>query len=78
MLFRSIVRTARNEIVHLHFANPTGRRWPHAASEDPEYRRFFSLVKEIGYKGGLSIEGNGTFEEDADASLRFFREMLAG
>ncbi|MSV36216.1 MAG: sugar phosphate isomerase/epimerase [Bryobacterales bacterium] len=73
-----IVRTARNEIVHLHFANPTGRRWPHEASEDSEYKRFFSLVKEIGYKGGLSIEGNGTFEEDADASLRFFRQMLAG
>jgi D-psicose/D-tagatose/L-ribulose 3-epimerase len=73
-----IVRTARDTIVHLHFANPTGRRWPHSASEDSEYRRFFSLVKETGYKGGLSIEGNGTFEEDADASLRFFREMLAG
>jgi D-psicose/D-tagatose/L-ribulose 3-epimerase len=73
-----IVRTARNSIVHLHFANPTGRRWPHEASEDSEYKRFFSLVKEIGYKGGLSIEGNGTFEEDADASLRFFRAMLAG
>jgi sugar phosphate isomerase/epimerase len=72
-----IVRTARNAIVHLHFANPTGRRWPHEASEDSEYKRFFSLVKEIGYKGGLSIEGNGTFEEDADASLRFFRQMLA-
>lgn len=73
-----IVRTARDSIVHLHFANPTGRRWPHEASEDSEYKRFFSLVKEIGYKGGLSIEGNGTFEEDADASLRFFRQMLAG
>ena len=72
-----IVRTARDKIVHLHFANPTGRRWPHSASEDSEYRRFFSLVKETGYKGGLSIEGNGTFEADADASLRFFREMLA-
>ena len=72
-----IVRTARHEIVHLHFANPTGRRWPHDASEDPVYRRFFALVKEIGYQGGLSIEGNGSFEADADASLRFFREMLS-
>lgn len=71
-----IVRTARDKIVHLHFANPTGRRWPHSAAEDSEYRRFFSLVKQIDYKGGLSIEGNGAFEADADASLRFFREML--
>jgi hypothetical protein len=35
------------------------------------------LVKEIGYQAGLSIEGNGTFEEDGAASLQFFREMLA-
>ena len=71
-----IVRQAQKEIVHLHFANPMGRRWPHNASEDAVYQRFFSLVKQIGYQGGLSIEGNGAFEEDAEASLRFFREML--
>jgi sugar phosphate isomerase/epimerase len=72
-----IIRLAQKEIVHLHFANPAGRRWPHSASEDPLYARFFSLVKEIGYQGGLSIEGNGTFEDDASASLHFFRDMLA-
>ena len=72
-----ILRLAQKEIAHLHFANPAGRRWPHSASEDSVYARFFSLVKEIGYQGGLSIEGNGTFEDDAEASLRFFREMLA-
>jgi len=73
-----IIRLAQKEIVHLHFANPEGRRWPHSASEDPQYSRFFSLIKEIGYQGGLSIEGNGTFENDAAASLAFFKEMLAG
>ncbi|MEO8052467.1 MAG: sugar phosphate isomerase/epimerase family protein [Acidobacteriota bacterium] len=71
-----IIRLAKAEIVHLHFANPAGRRWPHSASEDALYPRFFSLIKEIGYQGGLSIEGNGTFEDDAEASLHFFREML--
>ena len=72
-----ILRVAQRDIVHLHFANPTGRRWPRSASEDPQYQRFFSLVKEIGYQGGLSLEGNGTFEEDGAASLQFFKEMLA-
>lgn len=72
-----ILRIAQKDIVHLHFANPMGRRWPHSAGEDPQYRRFFSLVKDIGYQGGLSLEGNGTFEEDGAASLQFFREMLA-
>jgi D-psicose/D-tagatose/L-ribulose 3-epimerase len=72
-----ILRVAQRDIVHLHFANPTGRRWPRSASEDPQYQHFFSLVKEIGYQGGLSLEGNGTFEEDGAASLQFFKEMLA-
>jgi D-psicose/D-tagatose/L-ribulose 3-epimerase len=71
-----IVRTAREHIVHMHFANPTGRRWPKLASEDAEYSRFFRIVKEVGYSGGLSIEGNGKFEGDADASLKFFHDEL--
>jgi sugar phosphate isomerase/epimerase len=71
-----IIRVAQKDIVHLHFANPAGRRWPRSADEDPQYRRFFSLVKEIGYKGGLSLEGNGTFEDDGAASLQFFKDML--
>ena len=71
-----ILRVAQKDIVHLHFANPMGRRWPRSSGEDPQYRHFFSLVKEIGYQGGLSLEGNGTFEEDGAASLQFFREML--
>ena len=71
-----IVRKARNEIVHLHFANPNGRRWPKLPDEDPEYHRFFSILKQINYAGGLSIEGNGTFENDAAASLAFFHTEL--
>ncbi len=72
----AIVREAREHIVHLHFANPTGRRWPRSVDEDPEYGRFFGLLKEIDYRGGLSIEGSGTFEDDAKASLGFFRTEL--
>ena len=71
-----ILQTAREHIVHIHFANPDGRRWPKAMSEDPEYGRFFELVKRIGYRGGISIEGQGTLEDDGAASLRFFREAL--
>lgn len=72
-----ILLQAREQIVHLHFANPNGRRWPHAADEDPEYGRFFQLVKQIAYTGGLSIEGRGTFEEDGAASLAFLRSELS-
>lgn len=72
-----IVWRARKDIVHFHFANPNGRRWPKSPSEDLEYGRFFALVKKIHYRGGISIEARGTFEQDAAASLKFFREELA-
>jgi D-psicose/D-tagatose/L-ribulose 3-epimerase len=72
-----IIWKARHEIVHFHFANPNGRRWPRSPSEDPEYARFFAMVKKIKFRGGISIEARGSFEEDARASLEFFREELA-
>jgi D-psicose/D-tagatose/L-ribulose 3-epimerase len=72
-----IIWRARKEIVHFHFANPHGRVWPKSPSEDPEYGRFFELVKRIRYRGGISIEARGSFERDAKASLAFFREELA-
>jgi sugar phosphate isomerase/epimerase len=72
-----IVWEARGEIVHLHFANPNGRLWPKDIGEDPLYGRFFELVKRIHFRGGISIEGRGTFASDAAASMEFFRRELA-
>ncbi len=72
-----IVRTARDQIVHLHFANPNGRIWPKQPDEDPEYGRFFGLIKQTDFHGGISIEGKGAFEEDAAGSLAFFRKELS-
>jgi len=72
----AILEQARDAIVHLHFANPNGRVWPKTPGEDPLYGRFFELVKKTGFRGGLSIEGTGTFEADAAASLAFFRQEL--
>ncbi len=71
-----IIWKARKEIVHFHFANPSGRVWPRSPDEDPEYGRFFALVRKIHYSGGISIEARGTFAKDATASLRFFHEEL--
>jgi hypothetical protein len=34
------------------------------------------MVRKIGFRGGLSIEGRGKFETDAAASLEFFRKEL--
>ena len=71
-----IVLQARDSIIHIHFANPSGRVWPKAPEEDSEYKRFFEYLKQINYRGGISIEGRGTFREDAAASLAFFRSEL--
>ena len=66
---------AHAEIVHLHFANPDGRKWPKNPDEDPEYARFFALMKQIHYNQRLSIEGRGTLDADGAASLAFFHHM---
>jgi D-psicose/D-tagatose/L-ribulose 3-epimerase len=72
-----IIWTARQQIVHFHFANPHGRLWPLSPAEDPEYAAFFQMVKKIRFQGGISIEAKGTFEQDAAKSLAFFRQELA-
>jgi D-psicose/D-tagatose/L-ribulose 3-epimerase len=73
-----ILLKAAGEIVHIHFANPNGRRWPKLPDEDPEYGRFFALLKQTKYDKGISIEGRGTLETDAEGSLAFFRRELLG
>jgi sugar phosphate isomerase/epimerase len=72
----SILEKGRREIVHLHFANPHGRVWPHEMTEDDHYAAFFNTLKKTGFEGGLSIEGRGTIAADAAASLAFFKQAL--
>jgi D-psicose/D-tagatose/L-ribulose 3-epimerase len=71
-----IVETAKNEIVHLHFANPAGRIWPRDPGEDRDYELFFRYLKNAGYTGRISIEGKGSFEFDAVRSIAFFKQAL--
>jgi sugar phosphate isomerase/epimerase len=71
-----IIEEATREVVHLHFANPQGRTWPHLLSEDDHYGAFFAALKKTGYSGGISIEGQGSFEKDGAAGREFFRQAL--
>ncbi|HEX4489220.1 MAG TPA: sugar phosphate isomerase/epimerase family protein [Terriglobales bacterium] len=71
-----ILEVAKREIVHLHFANPHGRLWPHSLEEDDHYAAFFRTLKKINYSGGISIEGQGSFEKDGTASREFFRQAF--
>ena len=71
-----ILEIARKEIVHLHFANPHGRRWPKELTEDDHYIAFFRTLKKIGYSGGISVEGKGNFDADGASTSAFFRQAL--
>jgi len=71
-----ILETGQKEIVHLHFANPHGRVWPHDLNEDDHYAAFFGYLKKTGFSGGISVEGKGSLENDGAASLSFFRQAL--
>jgi sugar phosphate isomerase/epimerase len=71
-----IIETAQHEIVHLHFANPHGRAWPHDLKEDIQYEPFFGYLKTVGYGSRISIEGRGSFAADAAQSLAFFQKAL--
>ncbi|MBV9147239.1 MAG: sugar phosphate isomerase/epimerase [Acidobacteria bacterium] len=73
----SILETAKREIVHLHFANPHGRLWPHDLAEDDHYAAFFAALKKSGFSGGISVEGKGKFETDGAAARSFFNQALA-
>jgi sugar phosphate isomerase/epimerase len=64
------------DFVHIHFAYPKGRLWPKNPDEDPEYGRFFGYLKQIDYKGGISLEGKGTLDADGAAGLEFFRKEI--
>jgi D-psicose/D-tagatose/L-ribulose 3-epimerase len=75
-----ILWTAREEIRHIHFANVRtgeGGMWPKDASEDPRYAKFFSLLKKINYRGGMSVEAKGTIAADSAGTLAFFRKELS-
>ena len=71
-----ILETAKGEIVHLHFANPHGRVWPHELSEDDHYAEFFRQLKKVNYSGGISVEGKGSFDNDGAASRSFFQKAF--
>lgn len=70
----SALLDARTLLRHVHIANPEGgRTYPMDAAES-DYASFFSVLKEIGYRGGFSVHARTTaFAEDAPRALTFLR-----
>lgn len=75
----SILKQARDYLVHIHFSDPTaGRRFPHRSRRHPGYAAFFANLREIGYHGRLSLEAcTEDFQSDAPAGLAAVRALYS-
>jgi D-psicose/D-tagatose/L-ribulose 3-epimerase len=69
----AIIVQARDHIVHLHMANPTGRLFPRSLDEY-DYAPFFAALRRIRYEKRISVEAStkdlGTDAPQAIALLR--------
>jgi D-psicose/D-tagatose/L-ribulose 3-epimerase len=69
----AILVTAKNNIKHIHIANPNGRKFP-LSSDEYDYSAFFAALKKSKYQGGISIEGRTSdYENEAPKALAFLR-----
>ena len=71
-----VIRKANSDIlVHTHIARSQGRVFPLKAEEDA-YSEFFHSLKEVGYKGRISIEGRTEdMKNDGSVALQLLREL---
>ena len=73
----SVLRHGREWLVHSHFARIEGRGFPRSMAEDPGYAPYFAALRQIGYDGGVSMEGfpvsRESFLEEAAAACAFLR-----
>jgi sugar phosphate isomerase/epimerase len=71
----SALLSAGRLLRHVHVANPaaTPRAYPMDEKES-DYASFFSVLKRIGYRGGLSVHaGTNAFAEEAPRAIAFLR-----
>lgn len=76
----SLLKYGKDYLVHTHFARIDKRGFPVDICEDPYYLTYFKALRAIGYDGGVSMEGfpicKESFREEAEKTLRFFRQYL--
>jgi D-psicose/D-tagatose/L-ribulose 3-epimerase len=71
-----ILVTAKDHIVHFHFANPTGRVYPKLPDEY-DYAKFFTNMRKMGYSGGISVEaGTKDFATEGPMAVAFLRAQI--
>jgi len=71
------IALAGSNLLHVHTANPAGRIYP-AFNDGVDYKKMFSVLRSIGYSGGISIEAfSNDPETDARIALQVLREASA-
>lgn len=65
---------AGKHLKHVHLSNPAANRTYPMSDGESDYAAFFAALKQIGYRGGLSVHG-GTqaFSNDAPRAITFLR-----
>jgi sugar phosphate isomerase/epimerase len=73
---------AAKHLRHVHLANPAANRTYPMDGSESDYAVFFSVLKQMNYRGGLSVHaGTQAFTNDAPRAIRFLRQQartLAG
>jgi D-psicose/D-tagatose/L-ribulose 3-epimerase len=68
------LRDAGRHLRHVHIANPSNPRTYPMDPQESDYASFFRVLKEIGYRGGLSVHaGTAAFLTDAPRAIVFLR-----
>ncbi len=69
---QELIRKFSDEIEHVHIAEPVNRTAP-KLTDDFDYKQFFEMLDEMGYKGGVSIEARvKDFELDVKEGIKVF------
>jgi sugar phosphate isomerase/epimerase/lysophospholipase L1-like esterase len=72
----AIVLRAKDRIRHLHIANPAGRVFP-LQPDESEYAPFFAALKQVGYKGRISVEASTKdFPKEAPQAIALLRKFV--
>jgi sugar phosphate isomerase/epimerase len=74
---RGILRKAAPYLRHIHIASKEGRRFPRP-EDGEDYGGFFTILKDEGYQGRVSVEAfSGDPAADGAVSLKLLRMLCA-
>ncbi|MDR3173070.1 MAG: sugar phosphate isomerase/epimerase, partial [Treponema sp.] len=74
---RGILRKAAPYLRHIHIASKEGRRFPRP-EDGEDYGGFFTILKDAGYQGRVSVEAfSGDLAADGAVSLKLLRMLCA-